>query len=182
MPHLVWGLLNIAIFFYFIFVCIKGARLIKQGLGSLAALVFVIGLLSFAAQSNRNEENREPNTNMLRQWTFLPKDSLKNVERHSTEVSLEKTMVSTCHLYIQYVVDKRNNRIIPVSASSDMTGLIIGTIWKPAAITLDTVAVNNKLRYAIFGTVDWKLFGLTLYTENKDYVGTTPYIQYNPGY
>jgi len=182
MLQLIWGLLNITIFFYFIFVCVKGARLIRQGLGTLAAVVFVIGLFSFAAQSNGDDENKEPNSNMIKQWTFLPKDSLKNVERHSTEVTVEKTMVSTSHLNIQYVVDTKNNRIVSVSASSYMTGFISGTIWKPTVITLDTTAVNNKIRYAITGTVNWKLFGFTLYTENKDYAGTTSYIQYNTGY
>ncbi|WP_144915767.1 hypothetical protein [Mucilaginibacter frigoritolerans] len=138
-------------------------------MGTLAAIIFVLGLLSFSSHSFNNDENKEPNTNQYKTWKFTPKDSLTGV--CSKELRLEKTMVLNYNLSIVYGTDKKSNSSIPISACSFNTGLISGTNWKPLIITVDTTSVINKLRYTVDGTVDWTLLGITLYSQTKDYNG-----------
>jgi hypothetical protein len=162
-------LLNIALFVYFISICFKATKFIRERMGTLASIIFVVGLLSFASHSNKNDENKEPNTNQYKTWKFKLKDSLTGVR--STELRLEKTMVLNYNLSITYGTDKKSNSCIPISACSFNTGLIIGTNWKPQMIMVDTTSVINKLRYTVDGTVDWTLLGITLYSQPKDYKG-----------
>jgi hypothetical protein len=177
---LIWGLLNIALFIYFISICFKATRFIRERMGTLASIIFVLGLLSFSSRSLKNDENKEPNTNQYKKWKFTPQDSLSGVS--STDVRLEKTMVLNYNLSITYGTDKRSNSCIPISACSFNTGFISGISWKPIIIKVDTTPVINKLRYFVDGTVDWTLLGLTLYSQPKEYNGTlfvTPSVSEN---
>jgi hypothetical protein len=167
---LIWGLLNIALFIYFISICFKATKFIRERMGTLASIVFVLGLLPFSSRSLKNDENKEPNTNQYKTWKFTLKDSLSGI--NSSDVRLEKTMVSNYNLSITYGTGKRSNSCIPISACSFNTGLIIGTSWKPIIINVDTTSVINKLQYFVVGTVDWTLLGLTLYSQHKEYNGT----------
>lgn len=170
MLYLLWALLNIGLFIFFIIICFNATKLIKEKFGVLTSLVFVFGLLSFIGRSDTN--NNEPNSNQIRTWKFSEEDSLKNNESYLLDIDLEKTLISKNNLGIKYGKDKQGQINIPVSAYSSTTGFISGTNWKPISIIVNRTTDNNKFHYFIYGVVEWKLLGATVYSQAKEYKGT----------
>ena len=52
MLELIWGIFNGILLIYLIVICFKSVKLIKEKIGFLASLIFVLGLLSFMSKSN----------------------------------------------------------------------------------------------------------------------------------
>jgi hypothetical protein len=174
MLYLLWGLLNIGLFLFFIVICFRATKLIRQNVGLLASIVFVFGLLSFIGHSNNNNDNKEPNSNQTKTWTFTSDDSLSRYPTSSEFIVLEKTFISKYYLFIQYANDKNGQVTIPVSASSITNGFISGTNWKPTSIVINRIDDNNKFQYFVRGVVEWKLLGATIYSQLKEYNGIVP--------
>ena len=171
MLYLLWGLLNAGLFLFFILICFRATKLIRQNLGLLASIVFVFGLLSFIGRSNNNNDNREPNSNQIKTWKFTSDDSLSKNPTYSVFIDLEKTLVSKYYLFVQYGKDKGGQINIPISASSSTNGFISGTNWKPISIFINRTDDNNKFEYFVSGVVEWKLLGATIYSQLKEYKG-----------
>lgn len=171
MLYLLWGLLNLGLFIFFIAVCLRATKLIRQNFGLLASIVFVFGLLSFIGHSNNNNDNMEPNTNQIKTWKFTSDDSLSRNSTSSEFIDLEKTLISKNYLFIQYCKDKDRRINIPISAYSSTNGLTCGTNWKPISISVIRTDENNKFEYFISGVIEWKLLGATIYSQFKEYKG-----------
>ena len=170
MLYLLWGLLNVGLFLFFIVICFRATKLIRQNFGLLASIVFVFGLLSFIGHSNSND-NMEPNANKIKTWKFTSDDSLSRNPTSSEFIDLEKTLISKYSLFIQYGKDKDGQTSIPISASSSTNGFISGTNWKPISISIIKTDDNNKFEYFVSGVVEWKLLGATIYSQLKEYKG-----------
>jgi hypothetical protein len=171
MIYLLWSLLNIGLFLFFIATCFKAAKLVREKLGLLASIIFVFGLLSFAGNSNNDNDNKEPNSNHIRTWKFVSEDSLKNNESHLLDIGLEKTLISKYDLVIKYGKDRQGQINVPISAYSSTNGFISGTNWKPISIIINRSTDNNKFEYFVDGVVEWKLLGTTIYSQPKEYKG-----------
>jgi hypothetical protein len=170
MIYLLWGLLNIALFLFFIIICFKATKLIRQTFGLFASIVFVFGLLSFMGNSNNND-NKEPNSNEIKTWKFTSNDSLIRHPTSSEFIDFEKTLISKYYLFIKYGKDKDGQTNIPISASSSTNGFISGTNWKPISISVNKTHDNNKFKYFVSGVIEWKLLGATIYSQLKEYNG-----------
>lgn len=166
--YILWALFNIGLFVYFIFICLQGLKLIRENIGLFAAIIFVLGILSF---KNYND-NINPQPNQHKKWQFATKDNLNINETNHLNVVLENTVMSSYVLHIYYGKD-RDQINIPTSAYSSTSGFIVGTIWKPEVVDVQVAANNTKFKYWVSGVVDWKLFGLTLFSQPKTYKGTT---------
>lgn len=171
MTYLLWGLLNIGLFLFFIVICFKATKLIREKIGLYASVIFVFGLLSFVGYSNNGNDNKEPNSNQIKTWKFLSEDSLKNYDTYLLSIDLEKTLISKYSLGIKYGKDKQEQVNIPISAYSSTTGFISGTNWKPVSIIINRTNDNNKFEYFVSGVVEWKLLGATIYSQLKEYKG-----------
>src|SRR6185437_6672351 len=171
MLYLLWGLLNVGLFLFFIVICFKATKLIRQNFGLFASIVFVFGLLSFIGHSNNNNDNKEPNSNQTKTWKFTSDDSLSRNPTSSKFIVLEKTLISKYYLFVQYAKDKNGQVNIPVSASSSTNGFVSGTNWKPISIVINRTDDNNKFEYFVSGVVEWKLLGATIYSQLKEYKG-----------
>lgn len=171
MIYLLWGLLNIALFLFFIVVCFKATKLIREKIGRFAMLIFVFGLVSFIGHSNDENQNLEPNSNQIKTWKFTPEDSLNRNGKYSLNIHLENTLVSKYQLGIKYGKDRQRETNVPISAYSSTTGFVSGTNWKPISIVVHTTDHNNKFEYHVFGVVEWKILGATLYSEEKEFNG-----------
>lgn len=66
MSYLLWSILNIGLFLFFIIICFKATKLIREKLGLIATIVFVFGLLSFVGNSNNHNDNKEPDSNQIK--------------------------------------------------------------------------------------------------------------------
>ncbi|MDO9375978.1 MAG: hypothetical protein Q7T76_16270 [Ferruginibacter sp.] len=171
MAYLLWGLLNIGIFLFFISICFKATKLIRERMGAFASVVFVLGLLSFMGHSNNENDNNEPNSNHIKTWKFTSLDSVDQNSTHILQVDLEKTLVCKYDLGIKYGKDKQGEINIPISAYSSTNGFISGTNWKPISILVNRTRDNNKFEYFVDGLVEWKLLGATIYSQLKVYKG-----------
>lgn len=165
--YILWALLNIGLFVYFLFICLQGLKLIREEIGLFAAIIFVLGILSFRSYN----DNKNPQPNQHKKWQFATKDSLALNEIKHLNVDLENTVMSSYLLNIHYGKDK-NQMKIPISAYSSTSGFIVGTIWKPEVVDVEVTANNTKFKYWVNGVVDWKLFGLKLFSQSKTYKGT----------
>ncbi len=171
MLYLIWGLLNIGLFLFFIVICFRATKLVRQTFGLLASIVFVFGLLSFIGHSNNNNDSIEPNTNQIKSWKFALDDSVSRNPTSSESINLEKTLISNNYLFIQYGKDKEGQINIPISVCSSTTGFTSGTNWKPISISISRTDDNDKFEYFVSGVVEWKLLGATIYSQLKEYKG-----------
>lgn len=171
MLYLLWGLLNIGLFIYFIFICFNATKFIRGKLGIVASIVFVFGLLSFIGNSNFDSDNKEQGLNQVKTWQFISPDSLDKSSVVFLQIDFEKTLISKYCLGIQYGKDKQLKNNIPISAVTWTTGFESGTSWKPISIIVTRTDDNGKFEYEIEGMVKWKLLGLTIYDQTKTWKG-----------
>lgn len=172
MFYLLWSLLNIGLFLFFIVICIKATRIIREKMGLLASTVFVFGLLSFAGKSNSSNNNIEPNTNKMKSWKLVSNDTLYKNEGIATHTILEKNFAYRNVLDISFGSDPQTQLNIPLHASNFTVGLTSGINWKTEKINVRKTLNNNKFEYYVMGLIDWQLLGATIYTQPKAFIGT----------
>ncbi len=158
------------LFLFFIVICFKATKLIREKIGLFASVIFVVGLLSFIEHSN-DDNNKEPNSNHIKTWKFISEDSLKSNDSDILYIDLEKNPVSKYDLGIKYGKHKERQINIPISAYSSTTGFMSGTNWRPISIIINRTDDNNKFEYFVDGVVEWKLLGATIYSQLKEYKG-----------
>ena len=165
MLQLLWGTLNIALFLYFLFVCFKAVKLVRYQLGSLAAIVLVIGLLSFIGRSSEDESDNELQAEIPMEFADASTTRLYNVV-------IEETLTQDYHLYINFSQEESSSGYVTANVSSFVTGFTSGTSWEPHMFIANTEESKRTIEYTIDGTVDWLLLGVKLYSEPKTYTGT----------
>ena len=166
MLELVWGILNIAILLYFIIICFKAVKLVKENLGRIATLIFAIGIMSFISKPNEVE-------NSNKRFEIRGDSKITNEESISghilnQEIVLEKKLVSTIHATITF--KEYNQEVRLLSGFTQMTGFVSGVDW----ITINTNVSKkseNTYNYRIQGTKNWRILGIKIYTEQKDFNG-----------
>jgi hypothetical protein len=171
MFYLIWALINIGLFITFIIISFKATKIIREKWGIAAAIVFVFGLLSFIGQPNSNNDNSEPNSNKTNIWKFASLDSLDKGSNAYTIMDLENTLVSKFSLGIQHGKDMQLKKTIPTSANTHINGFISGTSWEPTSIIINPTNDNQKFTFEVDGKLNWKLLGLTVYSQSKNWKG-----------
>ncbi len=171
MNYLIWSLINIGLIIYFFIICYRAIKLLKEKFGLLTSIFFVIGLLSFASQSNdvNNQVNKSASQRKI--WTFYS-DTITNPSTITIkDCVVEKTLSFQIILDVTYGLDKKTKQNTPINASSNITGLVAGFKWTPIVIAVDKNERNKGLDYAVAGILEWKLFGLTVYSQSKSFSG-----------
>ncbi len=125
MFELIWGILNGLLLIYFIIICFKSVNIIKEKIGILASLVFVIGLLSFISKPNENKI-ADKNIEILNQTN--PKKAF-NGNTYLRFVTLEDNLTSKIELTILCGEKESDNELIILNADCNRTGFISGTNW-----------------------------------------------------
>lgn len=171
MLYLIWGLLNIGLVIYFLVICVKATKLVKEKIGLFASGFFVLGLLLFLGQPAKDSYNRGANSDRINSNIFASEDSLNLDATFLVTINLENNWISKKDLGIKYGKEKQGQIIIPISAYSTATGFISGTIWRPISIKVNRTDDNNEFQYFVVGIVDWKLLGATIYTQSKSFNG-----------
>lgn len=171
MIYLIWGLLNLGLIIYFLVICFKATKLVREKIGLFAAIFFVLGLLSFLGERAKDSYNKGANSNKTDSWNFASEDSLNREGVYFVQINLESNLISKRDLGVKYGRDKQGLTNIPISAYSTETGFISGTIWRPITIKVNRTDDNNKFQYFVIGVVEWKLLGATIYTQSKTFNG-----------
>ena len=170
MAHLIWGLLNLGILIYFIITCFKLVNVARKHIGGFATVVFVFGLLSFVGGSKSDTKGAK--FSQTKTFNFALEDSLEQNSSNFTSVILENHWVTKYDLGLNYGKETTSKRNTPISAYSGTTGLVMGTKWKTQNISVLKTSDNDKFKYVVYGIVEWKLLGATLYTQSKVYQGS----------
>ena len=167
MFELIWGIFNVFIFIYFIIICFKSVKFIKEKIGVLASLIFVIGLLSFI--SKPNEKNlADKNIDFLNQTN--PKKAF-NGNSFFQEISLEDNLASKIRLSILVGEKETENELTILNANCSRSGFISGTNWNVENIDVDKQSDKNYCAYNVRGIMEWKILGITLFSEHKTFTG-----------
>lgn len=172
MIYLIWGLLNIGLLLYFLIICFKAAKMLKQKVGLFPAVFFVFGLFSSSGQQMRGGYDSEVEFGQSKLWSFSSEDGNAFDATYLLSEELDKNWMFKKRLVIKYAEDVESHIKIPISAFSSTTGLVSGVIWKPISIRVNKDEANNGFEYFVHGVDEWRLFGVKLYTQNKSYNAT----------
>jgi hypothetical protein len=164
MLYLLWFLLNVLLVISLFVICFKATKLIREKLGLVASLVFVVGLLSFVGYKNNKQHTSKENY-----WQLNKISTQDLLFTKAAFATLDKNMVFQTSLSVAYGQPKDTNMIVPVEAYSILTGFVGGHEWKPHLV--DVEKIGSNLRYTIQGTVEWKLLAFNIFSENKKYTG-----------
>jgi len=163
MIYLFWALLNIVALICFLVLCIKAVKTIRQQYGLLIAIVFSFCLLSLL--NNPGEEQTDK--------IFYLENKTKNIELPANEtikeVVIENNIMNQTEMYLN--VHSKNDSIKPYKASFSTSGFICGTNWKAIMMVINPCRKKNQFKYDIEARQEWKLMGITIYTELKTYRG-----------
>jgi len=153
MIYLIWSVLNLIVLVCFLFICFSVLKPIKENLGLLAVVIFVVGCLSFIKGSVMNDQQG---------ISVDPEIKGQIVEGEN----VQKEMFFSIELLYVHAKDTLSNEM---HGTTVKTGLVIGHEWKPAVSRLSLK--DHKIKYFCSGIHDWKLLGLTLYSEPKEFEG-----------
>lgn len=112
MVYLIWGLLNLGLVIYFLVLCFKATKLVREKIGLFAAVFFVLGLLTFIVQPVKDNYGKGQNSNRLNSWIFASEDSLKQYSISALDIDLEKNLISKKHLEIMYGKDGDRKSVV----------------------------------------------------------------------
>lgn len=165
MLEIIWGILNIGILIYFIIICFKAAKIIRENLGGWATLVFVLGLLSFMGR--KEEDNSFKSFNLQEE----KKDVVQKSSEYSRskEILLEDNLATQIKARIMYGKDSTGKKLLKATASRD--GFVSGTYWEPSHFLVSKLDNKDNYEYDVIGTLGWKILGIRLYTESKRFNG-----------
>jgi hypothetical protein len=169
MLYLIWTLLNIALAVYFIILCFKAARLLKERIGLYAAVIFTLGLISFVGNSGKNRGSIGENPN-VKKWNFVSRDNVVSGSLQSAHATIDKTWISEIQLMVLHGCDKSSNQTVPVEANSSWSGFVSGYDWEPTIISVHATT-GREYKYTVIGILHWKLLGISLYSQHKTFSG-----------
>ncbi len=164
MLELFWGILNTAILIYFIIICFKIVRIVRENLGGIATLIFVLGLMSFIAKPNDNKVE-----------TFDLRNENKKIEREkfngdifSKDIELERNLTSNINVNIQFGENETEKKLL--YAQSNRSGFVSGIDWKMKDIVVNKIN-NDTYEYEVVGCKDWRILGIVIFTQSKEFNG-----------
>jgi hypothetical protein len=167
MLELIWGILNIVILIYFIIICFQATKIIRENLGGMATLILVLGLLSFIG-SKPNNENNTFQTFDLQNGNKINANHKFNGNTFSTDKLLEENVTTKIGLSILFKENNLEKELVAATIHRD--GFISGTEWKANHINMTRLDRMNY-EYQLSGTLDWKILGIKIYTEIKEFNG-----------
>ncbi|REA61318.1 hypothetical protein DSL64_12800 [Dyadobacter luteus] len=149
MLYLLLTLLNFGLLIWFIFICFSVFKLVKESMGIPALIVFILGCLSFTKERLINKEAPRYN------------GGDRTIGWQPLESGISHEIVLS-YAYPKDTLDRAEGEII-------QSGLMGGHQWETTNVTF--YENEGKIHYLVSGTHNWKLLGLTLYNEPKQFTG-----------
>lgn len=170
MLYLIWSILNISLFLFFLYVCFRATKLLKDNHGIFLAVVFLIGLIGLAWPFSPDKGNTAEGGNQLLSSHAAVKDSLKKGPLSYTTIELEKNLLYTYHLGISYASTGQDSTL-PVSAQSWVSGFQSRTRWVCTGILLNPTDDPHQFTYEVVGILQWSLLGVPVYAQPRQWKG-----------
>lgn len=167
MLELIWTLLNISLLIYFLLICLKAIKFIRENLGRLATPVFMLGLLSFISKPY-TEDNKVKIFKISDNTQITTDDDKLRGHNFSQEIVLEEKLLTTISATISF--KEYDQKVKVVSLYSDIYGFVGGIDWSPSTVMLNK-NTDASYHYEIGGTKDWRLLGIRIYAQQKVFKG-----------
>lgn len=176
MLYVLWGLLNLALLFFFLKTLYQSALILSKELSRVSLIILVVGLLSYACQ---------PGAKVPEQITFWENPEAAEVESSpigGREILAEEGLTYTRKVGYLYGKDSLGNRIIAKAFWQD-NGLRAFT--NPNLVHFSVFhgdfsgrgSRENSLKgpfYQAYIDEEWYLLGIKVFTHSRQLRGTLP--------
>jgi hypothetical protein len=166
MLELLWAILNFGISIFFLIICFKSTKLVREKLGMFAAIVFVLGLLSFLAGPEEKSiiDKNFGDSNQPQATKAFNGDG----GSFSTTLKLEDNLATSISLYV--IAGIKDGKISVQSANCYRDGFVSGSTWDVKSLTI-LKNHDNIFTYDISAIKKWKILGIPFFSENQEFNG-----------
>ncbi|WP_221390417.1 hypothetical protein [Dyadobacter sp. NIV53] len=154
MIYFIWSLLNLGALVWFLFICFSILKLVRESLGMISTVLFIICCLSFIKGLVANKQQ---------EFYADPEVKGQTVETENIQTAL---FYNTDLLYV-YAKDSLSKEVNAVTVKN---GLVIGHDWKPVLTKM--YFKDGKFHYTASGIHEWQFLGLTLHSVPEEFKGT----------
>lgn len=160
MIYLLWSLINVFLplyFFYLLFSFLaKGKRFFNPKYKTFQILFLVIGVTQIIVASSTDKANQN---------IYLKDDHANFNSSKMVHHMVEDNWTMNIHFLLEYSV--HGNKYIPLKSSSFLSGFVSGYDWE--LLSVDGVGIEDGRGtvWYVNGNLQWKLFGTTIYSQNK---------------
>lgn len=157
-----WGIFNIVLTLYFLVICFKSVRYVKEKMGLLAAIIFVLGGLSLVAHPGVNA------LGALQQTTEIVPSSTEATQVQTKDIAVDPTWFS--HLELTVFALQSPSNTVQYKATCALEGFVSGRSWQTMQVHITPIHAKT-CQYTIAGKMQWTLLGMPLYSQHKVYRG-----------
>lgn len=161
MINILWSILNVALLLSMLYIFFRAAQLVKQYVGSGAALFFVFSLLLIGCAKS-NKQSSSTTENML---FGIAKDA--PLGNGST---IERIPLGGYNKLILLAEYHQNNGVVkPRGLYATVSGFLLGHTWRPIGGSLRQR--NQQLHYTAVMHHAWGLLGMQVYSNMEQFTG-----------
>jgi len=164
MIELFWSILNITILLFFLYLFIgflfKGKKIFEGRFKNLSIAILILGVINMVSA---NDSDKFDNTINI--------DNKYNQENYeqASKLILEDNLTMNINLSIMY--SKENKILIPIKATSNLSGFVSGFEWQIKSVHTTSKTNKEKKDFTAYGILEWKLFGIKIYSQEKSFKG-----------
>lgn len=164
MIELFWSILNISILLLFLYLFVgflfKGKKIFEGRFKNLSIAILILGVIQIVSA---NDSDKFDNT------INIDNDYNQKNSTQTSKLILEDNLAMNNNLSITY--SSENEVLIPIKATSYLTGFVSGYEWKIKSINTSSKTKNEKKHYTASGILEWKIFGIKIYSQEKSFTG-----------
>lgn len=165
--YTIWGLVNIGLGITLFVVSYRNFRFFAERYGSLATGILFL-LTASMCQSPGNNQPVQANQGLSTTTIFIPNFSPQWVKPYQARL----VDLGSFQLRQDLMVHRKNQSdSTQITSAVYLTGFTSGILWKPIASSA-TVGRDRHIHYASAGILEWRLLGLPLYRELKQFTGS----------
>lgn len=162
--YIIWSLINAAFVILFFALVLtlftKGKKLFNNRYGNPIIIILILGVFGILSSKNKEFENTH---------VFSYDKEIKTTSGTHKTIRLEENTASTLLADIRL---KENNQgeLVPIYVMTMYNGFVGGHEWELMSATINSND-DGTFTYDFSGLTHWSLFGIGLYTQNKDFKG-----------
>ena len=155
MIYLIWSLLNLAALVWFLFIAFSVLKPVRDSLGTVSAIIFVVCCLSFIKGSVMNKQEKIALDPAL-------KDQVTETEKIHQDLFYSIDLI--------YVYSKDSIVQNEIRGTTVKSGIVIGHEWKPLLTKINYS--KGSIQYVCSGNHEWTFLGLTLHGAIEEFKGS----------
>jgi len=163
--YLIWSIINsifIIVFVALILTLIfKGKEVFNNRYGNLIIIIIVLGVLGILNNNNDNPKN---------EYVFFDNKELVGRTVEKSRILIEDNVTFDIYLTIRFRKNT-SGELVQGFSRSKTTGFTSGFVWNYKYTDVDKLDANTYV-YTTVGTLDWHLFGIRIYSQDKEFTGT----------